>query len=162
MSLTSCTTADRNGESAPPTVATSASGPRTLRTPIELRAVRGNGPGPCPGKLTAPAGGAVLPYADTCLAVGAPELTIARVASFAVAADAPGFSGWVVSATLIDEQREPFRALTERLVGEQLAIVVDGTAYAAPNIQEAITGGSFQISLNDETAARALAAKLTG
>jgi hypothetical protein len=157
MSLTSCA-ADKKDQRATPTGAT---GPRTLRAPIELRAVRETGPGPCPGKLTAPAGGAVVPYEDTCLAVDAPGLTIQRVASFEVGPDA-GATGWLVTTTLVDEQREPFRALTERLVGRQLAIVVDGKAYNAPNIQSAIPDGSFQVSFADETAARALAAKLTG
>jgi hypothetical protein len=161
MSLTACT-ADPKDERATPTASSGTTEPQTLRTPIELRAVRDIGPAPCPGTLTAPAGGALMPYEDSCLAVDAPDLTIQRVTSFEVGADEPGFTGWRVKATLVDEQREPFRALTERLVGRQLAIVVDGTVYNAPNVQAALTEGAFQVSFEDETAARALAAKLTG
>ncbi len=39
-----------------------------------------------------------------------------------------------------------FKRVTENNVGKQLAIVLDGKLYCAPNINEAIAGGSAQIS----------------
>ena len=41
---------------------------------------------------------------------------------------------------------EEFAEVTRRNVGRQLAIVLDGRLYCAPNIREAITGGSAEIS----------------
>jgi preprotein translocase subunit SecD len=107
-------------------------GVRTLRTPIELRAVRGTASGACPASLTAPAGGALVPMAETCLAVDAPGLSVSRVSSIAVSADPTGPDRWQLAATLTPEQRGAFTDLTKRLVGKQLAMVVDGVAYSAP------------------------------
>ena len=58
---------------------------------------------------------------------------------------------------------EDFARVTRRNVGRQLAIVLDGRLYCAPNIREAITGGRAQISGSfTEDEAETIAYALTG
>ena len=54
--------------------------------------------------------------------------------------------GWMVSFELTSDGSKTFGDLTTRLVGQQLAIVLDQEVISAPTIQEAITGGSGQIT----------------
>lgn len=70
-----------------------------------------------------------------------------------------------VSFTLSKEDGERFAALSGKLVGRKLAIVLDGEVHSAPYVREAITGGELQIAIGSGTgdamaAARALAATL--
>lgn len=41
---------------------------------------------------------------------------------------------------------EKFHALTKSLIGKKLAVILDGELLTAPEIMEAISGGTFQIS----------------
>ena len=147
-------TACRSGTDAP-----EPTGPRALRSPVELRVVTATGAGPCPGSLKAPAGGAVVPLESTCLAVEPPALTVTEVSSLVV--QTPG-TGWSVAVALVPEQRAAWTDVTRRAAGKQLAIVVGGRAYSAPIVQEEIPDGRFQISVDDEAAARQLETLLTG
>ena len=52
---------------------------------------------------------------------------------------------YVVSLTLTKEGKKKFAEATEANVGKQIAIVYDNGVLSAPNVSEAITGGSAQI-----------------
>ncbi len=52
----------------------------------------------------------------------------------------------IVSMTMKSEAARQWADLTGKHVGEQVAIVLDGKVYSAPNINEKISGGSTQIS----------------
>jgi preprotein translocase subunit SecD len=54
--------------------------------------------------------------------------------------------GWAIEFQLTGEGAERFGRVTERLVGQQLAIIVDAEVISAPTIQEAITGGRGEIT----------------
>ena len=51
-----------------------------------------------------------------------------------------------ISLTFNTQGAEDFKRVTENNIGRQLAIVLDGKLYCAPNIREAIAGGSASIS----------------
>ena len=53
-----------------------------------------------------------------------------------------------ISLTFNTQGAEDFKRVTENNVGRQLAIVLDGKLYCAPNINEPIAGGSASISGN--------------
>ena len=53
-----------------------------------------------------------------------------------------------ISLSFNTKGAEDFARVTRRNVGRQLAIVLDGVLYCAPNIREPITGGNAQISGN--------------
>jgi preprotein translocase subunit SecD len=63
----------------------------------------------------------------------------------AQAASEGGYS-WVVSFDLKPEAAKKFGDLTSGMIGQPLAIFLDGNLISAPNVQSAITGGSGQIS----------------
>ena len=52
----------------------------------------------------------------------------------------------VVSIEFTNEGAEKFAELTERLVGQPMAIFVGGELISAPTIREKISGGAAQIS----------------
>ena len=54
--------------------------------------------------------------------------------------------GWEIDFTLTSEGSQIFSDVTTRLVGKQLAIVVDNKVISAPTIQGAITTGSGRIT----------------
>jgi preprotein translocase subunit SecD len=54
--------------------------------------------------------------------------------------------GWEIDFTLTSEGSKTFSDVTTRLVGKQLAIVVDDKVISAPTIQGAITNGSGRIT----------------
>ena len=56
--------------------------------------------------------------------------------------------GWRVAFTLNRQGSSKFAAATKRLVGKQLAIVVDKVVQSAPTVQSAITGGQGEITGN--------------
>jgi protein-export membrane protein SecD len=58
----------------------------------------------------------------------------------------PGSEGWQVSFEFNGEGAQRFGDLTERLVGKQLAIVLDRKVESAPNVESPITGGTGQIT----------------
>lgn len=45
-----------------------------------------------------------------------------------------------------DEGKEIFKEITERSIGKQVAIMIDGAIISAPVVREAITGGTAQIT----------------
>ena len=51
--------------------------------------------------------------------------------------------------TMTREDAGAFAALTEESVGRQLALVVDGRVWVAPQVAMRIAGGQFQIDLDD-------------
>lgn len=58
------------------------------------------------------------------------------------------FNNYFVSLSFDRQGAEMFANLTRENVNRQLAIVLDGTVYSAPNINEPITGGQAQITGN--------------
>ena len=75
--------------------------------------------------------------------------------------DGTGATGWQIDFELTSTGSDAFGALTERLVGKQLAIVVDDVVISAPTVQSAITGGSGVITGSfTEQEARDLATQL--
>ncbi|MEZ5670301.1 MAG: hypothetical protein R3F55_23305 [Alphaproteobacteria bacterium] len=71
--------------------------------------------------------------------------------------------GWTIQLVLTWDAAEAFTAATTRLIGQRLALVVDGVVMMAPTIMEPIPGRSLRISGNfDAAEAQALAAKLNG
>jgi preprotein translocase subunit SecD len=71
-------------------------------------------------------------------------------------------TGWEVVFTLDKIGTTQFAALTTRLVGKQLAIVLDSVVVSAPTVQSAITGGTGQITGNfSESQAKDLAVVLS-
>ena len=66
--------------------------------------------------------------------------------------------GYLVSLRFNSEGAKAFGDVTSKYVDKRLAIVLDGQVYSAPNINEAIYGGSAQITGNfDITEAKRLA-----
>jgi preprotein translocase subunit SecD len=72
-----------------------------------------------------------------------------------------GQSGWEVNFSLNKAGAQKFSDATTRLIGKQLAIVLDGVVQSAPTVQSAITGGSGVITGSfSEAAAKNLAVVL--
>lgn len=69
---------------------------------------------------------------------------------------------WLITFEFNDAASEKFATLTEQLVGQQFALVLDGVVVSAPTVQAPITDGKVQIA-GDFTRAEAerLAASLT-
>jgi preprotein translocase subunit SecD len=82
----------------------------------------------------------------------APAQVLGNMVSKATAAiDQQGAAGWFVSLDFNGEGATKFGALTQAVTGlaapqNQVAIVLDGLVVSAPRINEAITGGSAQIT----------------
>lgn len=75
--------------------------------------------------------------------------------------DGTGATGWQIDFELTSAGSDAFGALTQRLIGRQLAIVVDDVVISAPTVQSAITGGSGVITGSfTEREARDLATQL--
>jgi preprotein translocase subunit SecD len=75
------------------------------------------------------------------------------VSEASAAIDQQGAAGWFVSLDFNGEGARKFGALTQAVTGlaapqNQVAIVLDGLVVSAPRINEAITGGSAQITGN--------------
>ncbi len=60
--------------------------------------------------------------------------------------DSRGFGGSHISLEFDPQGARMFERLTEANVGRQLAIVLDGVVYSAPQIKERISGGKAQIT----------------
>lgn len=69
-----------------------------------------------------------------------------RVSDAKVDFDTQGFGQPYISLTLDNEGAAEFANVTRTHVGRRLAILLDGEVLSAPNIKEAILGGSAQIS----------------
>jgi SecD/SecF fusion protein len=70
---------------------------------------------------------------------------------------------WGVQLAMTDEDAQVFGEWTSAHIGEQVAVVVDGEVVAAPQIQDAITGGEVTISAQyTQDEANDLLAELTG
>ena len=82
----------------------------------------------------------------------APAEVVGRDVKGATAAiDQQGASGWFVSLDFTGDGTKKFGALTQKVVNlpepqNQVAIVLDGVVVSAPRINEAILGGSAQIT----------------
>jgi preprotein translocase subunit SecD len=84
------------------------------------------------------------------------------VASAVLVPASPGPDRWQVDFTLDDEGTRALHEATSKLVGKQLAIVVDGVVLSAPTVQVPITQGQGAIVGSfTEQQAKALAAELT-
>jgi preprotein translocase subunit SecD len=69
--------------------------------------------------------------------------------------------GWQIEIELTPSASERFSDITTRLVGKQLAIVVDDQVVSAPTVAEPITSGHTLITgVFSEREARDLAARL--
>lgn len=68
--------------------------------------------------------------------------------------------GFAVNASLTKEGAKEFGELTRRLVGQKLALLVDGEIQSAPVVMEAIEGGRVQITLGDVSDPERVAARL--
>jgi len=92
--------------------------------------------------------------AGTAKYILAPAQVLGNMVSEATAAiDQQGAAGWFVSLDFNGEGAKKFGALTQAVTGlaapqNQVAIVLDGLVVSAPRINEAITGGSAQITGN--------------
>jgi preprotein translocase subunit SecD len=72
-----------------------------------------------------------------------------------------GMEGWQIEIELTPSASERFSDITTRLVGKQLAIVVDDQVVSAPTVAEPITSGHALIAgVFTEREARDLAARL--
>jgi preprotein translocase subunit SecD len=101
---------------------------------------------------------------DAKYLLGPVEMTGRDVRSAEAAAETFGqdpMSRWVVTVTMTSASR--WAALTEKYVGQQLAIVLDGVVQSAPTVEQRIPDGSASVSGSfTEASARALAAVLRG
>ncbi|MCP2304651.1 SecDF P1 head subdomain-containing protein [Actinokineospora globicatena] len=144
-------------ESAPVSSAgnPAGSGLVTAKVPVELRPVVSVKPGM---EVSGP--DQVIGPDDTVYTLGP---SIGQFPEFkSVRAERTDF-GWVVTIELTAATSAVFAQWTTAHVGEQLAVMVDGTMVSAPTIQAPITGGSVQISGNfTEESAKRLVAEITG
>jgi SecD/SecF fusion protein len=69
-----------------------------------------------------------------------------RIADARVDFDTTGFGQPYISLSLNAEGAREFASVTREHVGRRLAILLDGEVLSAPNIKEAILGGSAQIT----------------
>jgi preprotein translocase subunit SecD len=70
------------------------------------------------------------------------------VAEFVTASQTQSGTGWQVSFTLNGDGAKKFGDATTKLVGRELAIVLDNRVISAPTVQSAITGGQGVITGN--------------
>lgn len=93
------------------------------------------------------------------------ELGNAEVARADASFDDLGGGGASVGLTLTAPGAARFEALTRRIVGTRIAIVLDGRALSVPVVQQPIAGGRVMITLGGDAAlgeAQAIAAALGG
>ena len=158
-------TASSPSSSAAPTPGVSVPpGPRTLSVPVEIRPVLQEyltlGCGSPPPAGTRPAA-----EGASCYRLGPPALTIHRLRDLTAAlptnpgGDTAEDTDFLFTLTPADSAT--WKSLTATSIGKQLAFVVAGTVYSAPNIRTRFTGGQFEIPLGPD-AARELAALLVG
>ncbi len=70
---------------------------------------------------------------------------IAEASGGAIQDSTTGSREYVVSLTMTSDGKQKFADATTANVGKQIAIVYDNEVLSAPNVKEAITGGSAQI-----------------
>src|SRR3989344_9549849 len=83
---------------------------------------------------------------EPLLLEGQVALSGERISDARVDFDTQGFGQPYISLTLNNEGTAEFADLTRSNVGRRLAILLDGEVLSAPNIKEAILGGSAQIT----------------
>jgi preprotein translocase subunit SecD len=122
-------------------------GPVDLVVPIEMCPVVGQStstsatPSATP---SAPPSQTQLPDpSGELLTLSPPVMTIERLDGAAMVFDN---TAWALSIDLTDKDTATFASWTADHIGERLAMVIDGEVVVAPMIQDAITGGSLQIS----------------
>lgn len=140
-------TSTSDGRPAP--TAGTTSGPRPLGVPIELRPVLSEDTttGPCASpsadRLDAPGG-------SGCLTLGPARMTIRALASLGIgpATTSQGVldpTQETIDLTLTDADARDFATLTAGMLGQRLAVVVDGAVLTAPTIAGVIESGQLQI-----------------
>jgi len=96
------------------------------------------------------------------------ELTLAKAEDFgnddikSASVEVQPSLDWSVMLKMTEEGAKKFGELTEKAVGERLAILLDGKLVSAPTINEPIRGGSVQISGVSEKEARDLVDSIMG
>jgi preprotein translocase subunit SecD len=162
FALAGCTSARVGGVPTKPSATESgiesgagSGGPVDLEVPLDLARVMPTG-------ATAPTT-STLPDPDgIALPLEPPFLTITRLEDARVEFEQSGGS-WGVQLAMTDEDAQVFGEWTSAHIGEQVAVVVDGEVVAAPQIQDAITGGEVTISAQyTQDEANDLLAELTG
>ncbi len=123
-------------------------GPRRLGVPIELRPVlTEDATGPCASpsadRLDAPGG-------SGCLTLGPARMTIRALTSLGIgtATTSQGVldpTQETIDLTLTDADARDFATLTAGMLGQRLAVVVDGAVLTAPTIAGVIESGQLQI-----------------
>ncbi len=83
---------------------------------------------------------------ESILISNTPSLTGEAIADAKVDFDSDGFGQPKISLTLSPIGSKKFSELTQKHVGERLAIVLDGEVLSAPNIREPILNGQAEIS----------------
>jgi preprotein translocase subunit SecD len=107
--------------------------------------------------------GAFTDGVDVKYRLGKVEITSSEIASASAQFVSGNFgnSGWRVAFSLTNEGSRRFADVTTRLIGKQLAILVDGVVQSAPTVQSPITGGQAEVTGRFEGAeAKQLAAVL--
>lgn len=89
------------------------------------------------------------PEANTKFRLGPVEITgdaIQKATAVFQGAQTGGPTGWSISFALTKDGSAEFGEVTRKLVGEQLAIILDQQVISAPRVESAITGGSGEIT----------------
>jgi preprotein translocase subunit SecD len=94
--------------------------------------------------------GVFTPGADPIYNLGPIQITGADLskatAQYLTASTTTANAGWQISFTLNKSGAKRFADATTKLVGQRLAIVLDGTVQSAPTVESAITGGQGVIT----------------
>jgi preprotein translocase subunit SecD len=92
------------------------------------------------------------PGKDSIYVLGPIQITgadlVKATPQYVTASQSSTQQGWQVAFTLNKAGSKKFGDATTRLVGKQLAIVLDGVVQSAPTVQSAITGGQGVITGN--------------
>jgi preprotein translocase subunit SecD len=86
---------------------------------------------------------------DTKFTLGGVEITgadLSKATAVFQTSSQGAVGGWQINFSLNGSGSKKFADATTRLIGKQLAIVLDGAVQSAPTVQSAITGGQGQIT----------------
>ncbi|WP_143175081.1 SecDF P1 head subdomain-containing protein [Cryptosporangium aurantiacum] len=108
-----------------------------LATPVRIVPVTGVDQGGCAGRGTP---GRTV--GDGCYRLGSGGMTVTMVERVNTALQN---GQWLIEVRFSSADTVAFRALTSQHVGKQLALVVEGTVLAAPEVAAPITAGKVQI-----------------
>jgi hypothetical protein len=154
-----CTASSPDGRRTQPVnLATPTTEPRQFRNPMSFHVVAridqtacvdGSGGTPGPGAGS-----------DWCYFLG-PGFTVTRAEQVHLVRD-PQTGGFVVSVTLLREDRNEFAEWTAGAAGRQIAINVQSRVVQAPQLVTPLTDGMLEIGGLTESEARALLRQLSG